>query len=396
MAQSNKVLNIEELQREQRDRLEGERRSRGRKRRMSGLMKLVILVLVVLLLIGAIDYISHYDLSTRVGNAFVSFGGPGYPVPVPGGLIRDVQAIGPNLAVLNDTNLHIYNRGGRQVANIQHLTERSAALTSRDRALVYDFGGRRVSLHSLGRELHVHTIEDMVLGAALGEGGEYAIITSPRNFIAQVEVFNSRSQSMMTWGSRQHVRGAAISPRGDMLVADCVDSFGGVLGTELVFLRFDREEELLRVRLEGELVVWMSFISYNRIAVLTDRAYRVFDNQGRAVGVYAFAEGEPLMAFQSGGERMLLLCGARESHDRELVLLDSTARRAASVTVQGRVLDIALGSRNIWLLTDSALIRYNIALENPETLESAGMQRIKYVDGRLYYFTRYEIRILEA
>ena len=389
MARGKKnVVDFEELQRE--------RQGRMRRRRVFRLIKLMLLVIAVLLMLGAIDYVANYDFGVGIGDTFASFGGPGYPVPVPGGLIRDVRGMGSNLVVLNDTNVQVYNRSGRLLSNFQHLSDRTAVLTSRDRMLVYEYGGRRVSIHSASRELQVHVVEDMVLGAALGAGGEYAIITSPRTHIAQVEVFNSRFESMIRWGSPQHVRGVAISPRGDMMVADVVDSFGGVLGAELVFIRFGMREELLRVRLEGELVVHLSFISDNRIAVLTDRAYRVFDNSGRMVGQYRLPAGMPLTAFQSDGDRMLVLCGAREARVRELILLDSSARRTASAEIPGRVRSMALAGRNVWVLTDAGLMRYNLSLDYIETAEGAGIQRIQYVDGRLYYFTRYEIRILEG
>ena len=165
---------------------------------------------------------------------------------------------------------------------------------------------------------------------------------------------------------------------------------------ELYFLRFDMEQPAAQVSLEGELVVWLSYISPDRLAVLTDRAYRVYDNSGRQQGIYVLPENAPLMSFTSDGNRMLLLCGMREARERELILLDSGARRTASAMIPGRVVDKTLAGREVWLVTDGVATIYNLSLEYVGTLDEPNVTRIEYVDGRIYYFTQNQISVLEG
>ena len=371
------------------------RRARRRKLRLRQFLLFSGIVAVLLCVLYLSDFLLNFDLSARVSDTFRSYGGPGFPVPAPGGIIRNVYPMGQNLAVLNDTNLIVYNRRGRVITNIQQMTGNSMAITSRDRILTYEYGGRRVQIHSTGRELFTHSFEDMVLGAALGEGGEYAIVTSPRNFIAAVAAYNSRHAMMMQWfSSDQYVLGAAVAPRGDMMAIACIDSDGGVLKSDLYFLRFGMESPAAEVSLEGELVVWLSFISPDRLAVLTDRSYRVYDSVGRSQGVYPLPDA--LMSFESDGERMLLLCGAREARERQLILLDWQARETASAMIPGRVTDMAIAGRGIWLVIDEAAARYDLSLEHTGVLDEPHIRHVEYAAGRIYYFTNDMIFVLEG
>jgi hypothetical protein len=122
--------------------------------------------------------------------------------------------MGRNLALRNDTTLYIYSPKGKQLLSVQQLTEKSVAVAAKKRVLTYDYGGKKLAVHSAGKTLMTHQFEDMVLGADLGEGGEYAVITSPSHYISKVSAYNSSFQRCSTVFAGSFVRATRWRPMG--------------------------------------------------------------------------------------------------------------------------------------------------------------------------------------
>ena len=363
-------------------------------RRLRQMLLLVGVAFLVLIGVYLSEMILRNDMTTNVGDFISSFGGDGYPIPLPGGVIRDVNPMGSNLTVLNDTNLYIYSKNGKQLQNVQQMTDKTIVHTSGNRALAYDYGAKTVSIHSGGRMLQKHELDETVLGADLGEGGEYAIITSPRHYIACVTAYNDKFMPMMHWYSpEQFVLGVSVAPRGNMMVVAAIDGEDGVLESELHFLRFGQEKEVAIVSIEDELVTWLDFHTENRLAVLTEKAFRLYDQNGRQTAIYTLPQDSSLVMFESNGDRTLIVCGTHGTREFMLIMLDAQGREVATTKFEGRLIDLALANRDSYLLTDKGILHYNTMLEQRSLGEAHGTQRIIWVENRLYCLTADEIAI---
>ena len=365
-------------------------------RRTRQMLLIIGITLLVLTGVYLSEMILQHNMTTSINDIIGTFGGEGYPIPLPGGVIRDVKQMGSNVAVLNDTNLYIYSKNGKQLQNVQRMTDKTILITSTNRALAYDYGARTLSIHSSGRTLHTHEFDETVLGADLGEGGEYAVVTSPRHYIAKVSAYNRDFAPMMHWYSPdQFVLGVTVSPRGNMMVVATVDGEGGVLESDLYFLRFGQEQASARIVIGDELVTWLDFHNENRLAVLTEKSYRLYDQTGTETAIYTLPVESPLAMFDSNGDRTIFICGTKEAREFTMIMLDAQGREIASAKTEGRLIDLALANRELYVLTDKGILHYNSSLEQRSVTEVIGAQRIMWSDNRLYCLTADEIGIYE-
>ena len=371
------------------------RKKRQRAHRLKQLLILTGVAVLVLLGVYLSELLVEQDVSTRLSDTIASFGGTGYPIDLPGGIIRDVGDVGGNLAILNDTNLYIYNKKAKPTSNIQQVTERTVMRSAKNRVLLYDTGGRKLQIYSPTKALYTHNLDDMVICADLGQSGGYVVVTSPKQYVAQVSAYDENYEWQFTWYSSEYVvSGAVLSPRGDMMAVACIDANGGVLESVINLFKLNAQEEIAEIRISDELVVGLDFPGDNRVTVITERGMHVYDASGKQTGHYELPQ-QPLIAFESNGRETLLICGERDHGTQTLVALNEQAKDKAVAEIDQKILDLAINMSDIFILTDTGITRYNHMIEKIYALPVTLVQRIALVSNRIYYLTQNEICLLE-
>ena len=372
-----------------------------RKRRQRAVtLKRLLFLTGAMILAGAAVFIYNVlveeSATTGLMDYFESRGGTGFPVDLPGGIIRDVTSIGENLAVLNDTNLITYNKNGKIIQNVQRMTEHSIAKASPSRVLAFSVGGRNFSVHSISREMFSQTLDQGILCGDMNPNGDFAIVAPAQHFASRVTVYDRQFRQIYSWSSPEYVTHMSLSPRGDMMAVNCVT--GGETGMmeSLIYLfRFaeDREQAEIALTLEDSLCLNLDFLESDRIALLTDQAYMILDHHGEIKETYDFS-ARRLLARESHGRQTLLLFERPGRYETELVLLDERLNMTASMRLDERIFDIAFGKDIIYLLTEDGILSYDHEMQQISEYERHGISRIHLIGTRLYYLTYNQICVL--
>lgn len=366
-----------------------------KKRRRATTARRLIALVVIIALIGGVFALNRVfietGMTTKLSDLVESFGGSGYPVPVPGGIVRDVKSMGGDLAVLNDTNLYVYNKNGKIVTNLQQMSDQTVLITSADRALTYDVGGKRYAIHSRSKRLLERISDHSIQGADMNERGDYAIISSTAEYVSQVMVYDGKFALMMEWLCSDLITDVSLSAKGNRLAAVCVDTRAGLPYTIVYLLDLSVDSQLMKLEFPGELPLEVAYISDGRFSVLTDKQYRLFTDEGLEDCAYAYGDSELLGLERRGKEALLLL---QQDKTRRLVLLDASCVEAGDAELDVRVKDFALGDKQAYVLTDTGITVYNRSLERKDGLERRGIVQIHLLKGSLYYLDREEIAVL--
>ena len=359
---------------------------RKRRQRTQTLRRLLALAAVMAGIAGVLalnNLLIEEEIPTRIGDVIESFGGSGYPVAVPGGIIRDVKNVGDNLAVLNDTNLYLYNAKGKLLNNIQQMGETGVVRTSASRVLAFDAGKKRYGIYSKSRQLLEQTLEHGIINAAINDRGDYAIVSSSNQFVAETYVYNRQNTEIFYWSSADHlVLDVAISPKGDRMA---------------VIFRFDsdKEEDVQRLELSDDMLLCVDFPESDRITVLTDKRYVVLDSHAKEKGSYQFGE-KHVAASETYGRDILLLLDSRDNKAKEVVLLGADGRERSSTTLEKPVRDMALARDRVYLLTEDGIITYTYKMQLKSKHDERGIRVIHSIGSKLYYMTEEEILVLGA
>lgn len=372
---------------------------RKRRQRVQTIRRLLILVALTAAVAGAVflnNVLVEQSVTTRISDFLGSFGGSGYPVPVPGGIIRDVGGVGDHLTVLNDTNLYIYSPKGRNVFNIQAMSDNTVMLTGDDRLLTYDVGAKKFAVHSRTKTLMEKELEFGIIAAGMNRRGDFALVTSSKQAICEIVAYNRKQAAIYHCSLAENlVSSVSISPKGTMMAAGWLNgSPEGVLQAGLNIYQFSNDEgPVATLTLADQLILDVRFYEEDRIGILTDREYLIAGADGSILSRYDLA-GRQVAGIEVEGRLTLLLCENKDTRERELILLDGDNEEKATFSTDEKILDIALNSRRVYVLTEDNIRVFSHLMELQEVEPVQFVSRIQLVGGRLYYLDREEIWVL--
>lgn len=373
-------------------------RARRKRRRGIFIRRVVVLAAIGGLISGAIS-LNHLlvgrQFSTRVVNFAQSLWGPGFPQTAPPGRIRDVRAFTGGIAVLTDTNLLLLGRGGQELPTSGQIGESTLMLVSGSRIITYTAGGSAFAVYFQNRQIATGETDGPIRAAALGERGNYAIVSSTMQFRSQVIVFTDRHEQHFRWDSPgELVSTIALSPGGGGMAVGSVSVSGGQMFSTVFMFNLGLEEMGESIDLHGELILSLEYTGENQLAVITDTGLRVIDTQtGQVVNSYDMSGGNPVF-FRVADGRILLLYEAPEYREQTVVLFGGRGDILGSYTPEVAVRDIQIGSRGVYLLSAHGATSFDHRLNLTGEHIQGGIVRILLAGDTLYYFTDSVVGIL--
>ena len=96
-----------------------------------------------------------------------------------------------DIVICTDTALVYYDKLGNEIMRASFGPyENPQLLVSAKYVMVYDRGGTEYAIYNNFKMLHHATTEYPISICALGDGGEYAVVTSNQNYVSEVQVYN--------------------------------------------------------------------------------------------------------------------------------------------------------------------------------------------------------------
>ena len=357
-------------------------------------------MLLVLTILYVNDWLVQKNATSQIGEFIDSIGGTGYPIRSPGGIIQTTDSLGRNLLVMNDTNLYVYNPKGKRILNVQQVSEHSVVKTNAERALLYHQGDRQFTVLSATTELHTQELEDGIVVADMGKGGDLVVVTAARQFTANIMVFDPDFKHVMTRRSTsdRQVSAVSISPKGEYIVVGDITTENGVIQSIITLYYAKSGEEVAHFTLPEQFVLDVRFQNEQSFSVLTDTQFSVYSlesaQSGTSNGVYHVPAGYALEGFETNGLETLLFYGDKHSGREEIALLNSKAELLGLLPPTGTVKDVALSDKYLYILLSTGVERYNYDLEVLEFTETQGVVRMERVRDTVYLFTKDEIQVL--
>ena len=370
---------------------------RKRRRRKIHLRRIAIFAVIVIAIFAVMslnNLLVHWQFPTLVSNFFQGFGGPAFPIRVPTGAMRDVRALGGDIAVLTDANLHVFNRNGRQLLSVHRVNESTIMLANGNRMLTYTIGSPDFSVYFRNRLVHDGHHGDPIRTAALGERGNYAIVSSTWRFTSQVTVFDEDFEQKIEWNTSEWVAMVALSPRGNQMSAAVIDAQGGQLRSTVLLFDFEEGSQPVQLEFFDEFILGLEYLSDTHIVAITDRGLRIISaGEGRLLNSYDIRAGQIAMSRMSGGY-ILLLNENPEYRTQTVILFNTRGDELGRASPQNLVRDMQVGSAGVYILTAQGVARYDHTMQRTGETEQSGIMRILLAANNLYYFTNEEINVM--
>lgn len=360
----------------------------------------IAVVAIVAIAIGGTILFRYYSLSEvpeLVKEYFSAFsGGPGYPIDSPGGAINDLYKINGDLAVINDTNIYLYNASGKEVGNIQHKYQNPRVCTAGKKILLYDRGGKELTMYKGDDQLLTRKMNSAIYTAALASNGNFAVATGGDKYPTQIAVYNQKQEELFVWApSGKYILATALSPSGDLLAVGSVYSQGGEIRTNVsIFKLHTSEENALQAEfdLQDSMLLNLTFSNEDELHALTDSQALSYSIRQDKKVVYDF-NGQSLSAFSMQGDNTVLLLGDYLHEQRyTLISLDGSMKQQGSAKIDRQVHKIKSDSGHIYLLYNNMLEYMAMDCTSNGVLEIKDALAVQTIGHSLYVITSDELQ----
>ncbi len=373
------------------------RRERKRRNRKRMLRTLIIIVLVIAAAAGSVFVYEKYlkageglpDLQQNEldfdssGSSSSKDGG----IALSGGEPREVYSFDGSIGVLTDTEFTVYSASGKTTLNYKHGFNKPQVHISGSYALLYDAGGRKVSVVTKNRIVQERELEQSIVYAAVSRDGYLGLALEATSFGSQFSVYDTTQTEIFKWYTSDYqILSLDFYPNSKGAVVNCIGTSNGEKLSVLYTFQFDKQEPLARTEIPGSLVLSTDYSS-GQVFAMADEKCLTMKTKGDISGEYAYGDNSPVLFAKSSGEyHGVVLQQYANNREKNLVVLDNGCRQKTSIPVSD-VRDIYLDSDKIYVLSE-ILSCYDLSgnLLGQQTVDGSA-HKITAVSGKVFLCT---------
>ena len=389
-------------QREQEPQADELARARRKKKRRRFFQKALALLLVGAAVWGLLFLrkdIARLDFGMRFSDLLASYStGNGYPAELPAGKVVDLAPLGKDMVLLTDTMLMMYNSNGKCTGSYEHGYTAPISLTSGDRVLTFDRGGKRFRVDSRSSALFDGETDYTISTADIASSGHVAVVSGAKYYHNSITVYDADYDEIYIRETADLITDVCLENKGGGMAAASVDAVDGRLDSTVTFFSFSQEEPVAETVLEDELILSMAFVGRGSetLQVITDRQALLLDRQGRITAQNSFDDlfVNRFVNSKNGGI-YLLLDQLGDGNRLQLVALDRELNPVGQLPLENRVQDMRLGDRYLCLFAAGDITCYSLDLSEQFTAQLENCYHYQPAGQYLYGITADTIELLK-
>ncbi len=373
------------------------RRERKRRNRKRMLKTLIIIVLLIAAAVGSVFVYEKYlkngegipglqqnELELTSSESGSSKDGG---ISLVGGEPREIYSFDGSIGVLTDTEFTVYSARGKTTLSYQHGYNQPQVRIHGSYALLYDAGGRKVSVVTKNRIVQERELEQSIVYATVSKDGYLGLALEATSFGSQLSVYDTTQTEIFKWYTSDYqILSLDFHPDSKGAVVNCIGTTGGEKLSVLYTFQFDKQEPLARTEILGSLVLETDYSSGQVFAAADDKCL-VMKSKGDVSGEYAYGDNSPILFAKSSGDyHGVVLQQYANNRKMNLIVLDNGCNQKASIPVSG-VRDIYIDSDKIYVLSE-ILSCYDLSgnLLSQQAVDGSA-HKITVVSGKVYLCT---------
>ena len=309
---------------------------------------MVLLVFVVVTVISnhrLITYENLYYLAKDIGaasqTAKAQADSLSYPISAEG---ADFALYRGGLVISGSDVVTAMSASGRQTLSVNVAYADPCIRASDKFCLSFGRGEKSFSVYNAFVQVHTETTDYPVYDAAVGDNGNFAIVTRSRDYKSEVILYDGNMERLANYHLNGYVTGIAMNDAGDRLGVVSAEADGGVWVTKVTVIRIGNRIAMDTATVTGSLGSACGFVGDDRLAVvLTDRVM-VVNSDATVTGEHLFEGNTPTLAAIGRGSVAILSESGSDLTTSVLTVYDRNARVDYAVTLDGTHPVLAAGT----------------------------------------------------
>lgn len=358
--------------------------SRGKRKKIR-LRPAVILILIVAVLFAGILLFFRYGSSTEGG---------GFPIPVSGLSVQQMDLLGGNVAVSEDAVFRLYNASGSERYRVELDYSSPVFVTDQSRVLLYERGGTRAKICDRSGEVCSKELQGSILTGGFG-GGKAALATLTDNTTSKLAVYDANLiHEIFVWQTSSYIARVAVSPNGRYVAAAVMDNEGGDRYTEVSVFDTKSSDTLFTNRYTGETILNLSFSGNSDILVVTDQSVSGISGRNKLAFRTVFGYGTLKGISCSAGRTALILTKISDGKDY-LCVYDTRGALHLERQIDSGARSLSFSKSQVSILYGDKVVQYSAsdAAKEPVRLDTQSDSiRIVSSGSTVYVLTSEEIQ----
>lgn len=243
-------------------------KTKNRQRRFYYGFAVIFLVFAIVL----VNSLTPVGIMEELHNNIAKIGTGDIPASLESADIKSICANNSFAYVLSDTNLELFNQGGKRTLNIQHGFLKPALAVSKARGLVYDRGGKNFKTFNTTEVLFDNKTENAIYSADISRSGRYVFSTETAGYSSKVTVFSKNNKKLYSLLLADNiVADVLLNNSGKKLATSEIYSKGGQFVSKISVYSMDSSSPQFSFEIEGSAVASLINLKNSFAAVSEDK-----------------------------------------------------------------------------------------------------------------------------
>ena len=265
-------------------------------------------------------------------------------------------------------------------------------VTTPQSIFAYDLGGSEIRMFNSYSQIARLTMDYPIYGFDASESGNFAVITSEKNYRTAVYVYDSYARQIYKrLLSDTYIDQVTLSPDGNHFVALGHESKGGYLQSVLQVYSVKDAEPIFAKTFVGELPLMVGFLDNETYAVLTGSNLRFYQKESEEPMQTLPLDGKKLIGCRFSGGHVLLTFGDSSLAGGSIVTVyGKNGIERLSMHFDGAVEDLHLQNETLYTLLIGELTAAPLSGNTPATYEMSNdtLQILFDADGNPIVFEK--------
>ena len=330
---------------------------------------MVLLVFVVVTVISnhrLITYENLYYLAKDIGaasqTAKAHADSLSYPISSEG---ADFALYRGGLVISGSEVVTAMSASGRQTLSVNVAYADPCVRASDKYCLSFGRGEKSFSVYNAFVQVHTETTDFPVYDAAVGDNGNFAIVTRSRDYKSEVVLYDGNMEKLANYHLGGYVTGISMNPSGDRLGVVSAEYENGIWVTKVTVIRIGNRISQSSATVTGALGSTCGFVSEDRFAVVFTDRIMVVNSDATVTGEKHLGSATPTLAAIGRGSVAILTEDQSDLTRSTLTVYDRNAKESYSmamdtdhpITKAGNPTALAMADNALFLHAGKTLFR---------------------------------------
>ncbi len=280
------------------------------------------------------------------------------------------------LAIADPSGISVFTATGRQTLRTNTPLSAPCIESSGKYFVVYDTAGDSISVYNAFARIYSESFGYPVTKACFSDDGKMAIVTKDISHRSLVHIYNKDFDKLFTVPSDKYVFDMCFDSAIDSLVICYYDIGNGSGVSELSVRKLDSPtNESHRIYIDGEFLLKCGYIDNGRLAVITDKAIRLFDEELQEYDSFSYVNSEVSgFCINEYGVTVSYISSSQNA----VVVFNSQGHKIYGSVVNDTVKDVYLCERFAFLRTDMGVWRIDTSDTSQQFLPSDQGKMVVY------------------